>query len=149
VSRPRRSTRSKPQLDAMEQRLALSQATAAPIAQAIANRPPAMIQLQQRISAQPQAQTQAKPSARLQVLADVQTQRQGVANEDPGDRRAAREAQREANRLQTEQRREQAQERREQQRKAHPAPTTPPKVQTETEDTGFSFKKIWKSLFSW
>jgi len=145
VTRPRRSMKSAPQLDAMEQRLVLSRATAAPVAQAIVQRPPAVVQPQQRINAEPQAQTQIQGQLRLQTLVDAQRRIQ--AHQDPGGQQAARAAQREELRLQREQRREEARERREQQAKAHP---TPPKAPAASTDTGgFSFSKMWKSLFPW
>ena len=152
MTHPRRPIKSKPQVDAMEQRLVLSQAaaTAAPVAQAIVHRPPALVQLQQRIAAEPQAQAQGQIQAqlRLQTLADAQRRIQ--ANQDPGGPQAARAAQREEMRLQMEQRREQARERREQQAKANPNPGSTYKVQASSTDTGgFSFSKIWKSIFPW
>lgn len=154
MSRPRRSTRSKPQLDAMEQRLVLSQATAAaPVAQAIAQRPPAMVQLQHRIGPRLQVQAQQAQSPgqlRLQMLADAQAQRQGLAQQTLGGQQAAKAAQREVNRLQMEERRERAKEQREQQRQADAdAPESTYKIHADSSDNGFSFKKIWKSLFSW
>lgn len=149
MTRPRRSMKSKPQLDAMEQRLVLSQATAAPVAQTIPHRPPAMVLLQQRISAQPQSQIQAQ--LRLQTLVD--SQRGLQPNQGPEGPQAARAAQRETIRLQMEQRREQAKEQRElreQQNKAAANSDGAYKVNASSTDTGgFSFKKIWKSIFPW
>ncbi len=158
MTRPRRSMKSTPRLDAMEQRLVLSQATAAPVVQAIVHRPPALVQLQlqqqQRLNAEPQAQAQVQAQSQAQTRAQLRLQtladgpRRGQANQDPGGPQAARAAHREEIRLQMEQGRERARERRERLAAADPASSY--KVHASTTDTGgFSFSKLWDSIFPW